>query len=192
MRWWAAAALAMACRAASAPPVVTEPPRAKPVAQAPSPFPEVSPFRLPHTFEPQRYRLRIALGETRFTGHVEIEGELTDPVSLIWLHGVDLVVTRARAIGATGAVDLAFSAPRMDQLLGLRSEHELAPGQWTLAIDRPQTSWRSRPASPRFPSSRRSSSTTRSGWPGCSNSRASDGSCGITYATRRCWTGCVR
>ncbi len=134
MRWWAAA-LVVACRAASAPPVVVEPPRPKPVAQAPSPFPEVSPFRLPHTFEPKQYRLRIALGETRFTGHVEIEGELSEAVSLIWLHGVDLVVTRARAIGAAGAVDLAFSAPRSDQVLGFRSEHELPPGKWTLAID---------------------------------------------------------
>lgn len=100
-----------------------------------APFPEISSFRLPHTFEPRSYRASLSLGDGRFTGRVEISGELAEATSLVWLHGVDLVVTRATAVQGEVTVPLEFSQPRSDQLLGFRSKTPLAPGRWTLAIE---------------------------------------------------------
>lgn len=112
-------------------------PPAAPVAPVFAPFPEVSPFRLPHTFEPSRYRAQLAINDRdrQFGGHIEIEGQLTEEVTLFWLHGVDLVVTHATATRGDVVVPLEFSPPRADQLLGFRSSSPLGVGQWTLSID---------------------------------------------------------
>jgi alanyl aminopeptidase len=140
MRRWPLALL-VAC-GGSQPPVVArlDPPAppadagidASPFAQD---FPPSGPFRLPHTFEPVRYRIRLALEEHRFTGHVEIDGNLSEAVSRIWVNGVDLVVRQATATHDGVTVPLAFSSPRSDQLLGLETQDPLAPGRWTVAID---------------------------------------------------------
>jgi hypothetical protein len=98
-------------------------------------FPESAPFRLPHTFEPRAYRVRIAPGDKGFTGHIEIAGDLSEPTALLWLHGVDLVVTSAVATCGGETMPLEFSAPRDDQVLGLRARAPLQPGRWTLTID---------------------------------------------------------
>jgi alanyl aminopeptidase len=139
VRWWAAAAVAVvACHADSlvpAPPSKPPPPIASDAAPAPVVLTQTPPFRLPHTFEPTRYRARLTLGETRLHGHIEIEGELSDQVSLIWLHGVDLVVTRAQAIRDGRPIDLEFSGPRDDQVLGLLAAQPLATGTLTLVIE---------------------------------------------------------
>ena len=106
-----------------------------PPAAISEPFPIVSPFRLPHTFEPRAYRARLALGAHRFTGHIEITGDLSEAVALIWLHGVGLVVTDARAVHGDVVIPLEASPPRADQLLGLLSETALAAGRWTISLD---------------------------------------------------------
>jgi len=99
------------------------------------PFPFVTPFRLPHTFEPERYRARIAIGNGRFGGHIEIDGTLSESVALIWLHGVNLVVTRAVARQGEIVVPVEASPPRGDELLGLRVQAPLAAGTWTIELD---------------------------------------------------------
>ncbi len=137
-------ALLLGCTTPGSPPRVGALPPAPPTlhrggsntaAPRTEPFPEVAPFRLPHTFEPSRYRARLAIQERQFTGHIEISGELREEASLIWLHGVDLSVTRAIATRGDTAVSLEVSPPRTDQLLGLRSKSPLPPGPWTLSID---------------------------------------------------------
>jgi len=105
------------------------------IAPNPADFLVTGPFRLPHTFEPTRYRARIAIRERDFSGHIEIEGQLTDSVSLIWLHGFGLVVTRAVATQNGIDVPLVFSGPRDDQLLGFESSQPLHTGPLTLSID---------------------------------------------------------
>jgi alanyl aminopeptidase len=132
MRWWVVCGV-VAC-AAGAP---KEAPRATVAVPAPvaAPFPADAPFRLPHTFEPQRYRARLEIGDKQFTGHVEIDGTLSEAASLIWLHAVDLTVTRAQAMSGNTAIDLEVSGRRKDQLLGFRSPHSLQAGRWTLAIE---------------------------------------------------------
>ena len=143
---WLAGLALVACGAPEVPQHAAVPPIRRPPARATSlavqlanagspDFPSVSPFRLPHTFEPTRYRAHLALEEHAFTGHVEIDGELSDQVALIWLHGVDLVVSHATASQGTHVVALEASAPRDDQLLGLFARPPLPPGKWTLTID---------------------------------------------------------
>lgn len=108
---------------------------ATPAAERPIDIAETPPFRLPHSFEPLGYQVRLALGEHDFTGHIEITAEVHEELSLIWLHGVDLTVTHAVAQGDKGEVLLRFSAPRNDQTLGFRPVTPLSPGRWTLAVD---------------------------------------------------------
>jgi alanyl aminopeptidase len=98
-------------------------------------FPEQAPFRLPHSFEPTGYRAQITLGTDRFTGHIEITGELVEPVTLIWLHGVELDVTSASAIRGAQTVTLRASPPRKDEVLGFATKTPLDAGTWTLVID---------------------------------------------------------
>lgn len=113
---------------------------------AASEFPIIGPFRLPHTFEPTRYRARIALGDRSFEGHIEIEGELAADVSLIWLHGVDLVASRAlatrgdpaeRADVATllaGAPELPNVLAEIDACLATRAALEPQLRAWLTAM----------------------------------------------------------
>jgi alanyl aminopeptidase len=132
--------LLVAC-AAPAPPPIASAPRPTTIstvteaASAKNAFPPVGPFRLPHTFEPTSYRVRLAIEEDGLTGHVEIEGDLADAGSLIWLHGVDLVVSHATALHDGTTIALDASPPRPDQLLGLQSRDPLPRGHLTLSID---------------------------------------------------------
>ncbi|HTR53532.1 MAG TPA: M1 family metallopeptidase [Kofleriaceae bacterium] len=135
-------ALLAACAASPPPPPHGVEPPPAPAAAAPDPsdaepaaFHVAGPFRLPHTFEPSGYRVSLALGEREFTGHVEIDGTVSEAVKLLWLHGVDLVVTRAVVRRATREIPLVASHPRRDQLLGFIADEPIEPGPWTIAID---------------------------------------------------------
>jgi len=107
-------------------------------AQHPAPpptFPQFAPFRLPHTFEPTRYRARLAFHPWWFSGHIEIDGTLSQPSDLIWLHGVDLDVHAATAIHGATRIRLAASPPRDDQTIALVARAPLPAGPWTLELD---------------------------------------------------------
>ena len=101
---------------------------------AAAPFP-AAPFRIDHTFEPTGYRARIALDDPRFVGHIEIDGTLAKPATLLWLHGVGLTVQSAHAIGPHGNVPLEVPPPRGDQKIGLHAPRPLPAGHWTLVLD---------------------------------------------------------
>jgi hypothetical protein len=81
------ACLALVACSATAP--IARPPAPAKPARVVEPFPADAPFRLPHTFEPSRYRVRIALGEKTLSGHVEIDGSgctaLTSRSRKLWL-----------------------------------------------------------------------------------------------------------
>jgi peptidase M1-like protein len=98
-------------------------------------FPQFAPFRLPHTFEPARYRARLAFHPWWFSGHIEIDGTLATPTDLIWLHGVDLDVHHAHAVRGATRIPLVASPPRDDETIALVAHTPLPAGRWTLELD---------------------------------------------------------
>jgi cytosol alanyl aminopeptidase len=91
-------------------------------------------FRLPHTFEPRAYRVRIALdpAKPRFDGSVEIDGDLSEPVTSVWLDAVDLDVREAHATSADGSVPLVLGIA--DGRVALIADKPLRAGRWTVAV----------------------------------------------------------
>ncbi len=89
--------------------------------------------RIGHEFEPREYRVRIGLADPRFTGHVEIDGDLK--TSTIWLHAKELEISRAVAIQAGRRIQLVVETHAADQRIGLSADPPLAPGYWTVEID---------------------------------------------------------
>ncbi len=88
--------------------------------------------RLPRTFAPVGYRVRIAVGD-RLYGHMEITADLKDPETLLWLHGADLEVTGGKA--TQGALAIPFDVSHSGELLALEAAKPLAPGRWTLVLE---------------------------------------------------------
>ncbi|HEY5920860.1 MAG TPA: M1 family metallopeptidase [Kofleriaceae bacterium] len=108
------------------------------------------PERLPRTFQPKSYaaRLHVDPAQPAFSGTIEITGELTEPLALIWLHAEQLTIHRVVATrGATRVPMLPSLLPR--GVLALRSEQPLDAGDWTLAITYSGT-WEDRSAAGGF------------------------------------------
>jgi aminopeptidase N len=130
MRSWLPLVLlaSVGCAGAAAPPAP-----APPVAAATPPV-----LRLPKTFVPTSYEARLAIdpSQTTFEGSIIIHGEVTEPASLVWLHGRHLAVRRAEATPEGGGrpVPLATQA-RAEDLLEVRASAPLSPGAWSLHFD---------------------------------------------------------
>ena len=98
--------------------------------------PPVPTLRLPRNFEPSGYVARLAIDPARpdFTGHLEIAGTIRERSTVIWLHGKQLRIGKARA--RQGATETALSVTQVgDDLLEVRAATPLEPGTWTIAID---------------------------------------------------------
>jgi alanyl aminopeptidase len=113
-------------------------PRAAPqAAGSPSEHPDAAPgLRLPRTFVPTAYAVRIAVvpSETQFTGHVEIDGELASPSRVIWLDAQELTFGAAVAVTAAGRTVLqAVASP--SGVVALRAPAALPAGHVALSID---------------------------------------------------------
>ncbi|HET7505491.1 MAG TPA: M1 family metallopeptidase [Kofleriaceae bacterium] len=85
---------------------------------------------------PTAYRARLALdpAQDRFTGSIEIDGEIRERSRGLWLHGRGLNVTSAKAVRAGKPVRIDVAAVDED-LLSLRLAEPLDPGRVTLALD---------------------------------------------------------
>ncbi|MEO8700374.1 MAG: M1 family metallopeptidase [Kofleriaceae bacterium] len=112
----------------------TEPKHALPARVIATVDPPQPTLRLPRHFAPTGYRARLAVDPAKptFTGEIEIAGTLATATHVIWLHGKDLVVRDAKAIGAT-AIPLTVT-PRGEDWLEVRAAVPLVPGTWTLAL----------------------------------------------------------
>jgi alanyl aminopeptidase len=116
------------CAGASAPPAPV------PVSEEPAP----PALRLPKTFVPTAYEAKLAIDPARptFEGSIDVHGDVTEPASLLWLHGRHLAVRRAEARPASGGRPVPLTiTPRGEDLLQVRSASSLAPGAWTLHLD---------------------------------------------------------
>jgi alanyl aminopeptidase len=117
-----------------APTTPVAPPITAPVADAlVPPQPTV---RLPRNFVPTGYKARLAIDpkKDKFSGAVEIAGNVSERSSVIWLHGFHLAITKAAASNAAGAIALTVT-PKGEDLLEVRAEKPLDAGAWTLAFE---------------------------------------------------------
>ncbi|HEU4734902.1 MAG TPA: M1 family aminopeptidase [Kofleriaceae bacterium] len=105
-------------------------------AAAPALDPPRPTLRLPRNFVPTAYRARLALdpAQDRFTGSIEIDGEIRERSRGLWLHGRGLQVTAAKAVRDGHPVRIDVAAADED-LLSLHLAEPLDPGRVTLALD---------------------------------------------------------
>ena len=115
---------------APAPPVAAPPPVVVPAVDPPQPT-----LRLPRNFVPVGYRARLAIdpASDRFTGAIEIDGDVRERSKTIWLHGRGLQVTAATATQAGRSVRVEVAAAG-DELLALHPAEPLDPGRVTIAL----------------------------------------------------------
>jgi alanyl aminopeptidase len=93
-------------------------------------------LRLPRNFLPTSYTATLAIDPalSGFDGTIAIAGNVSEPSSVIWLHGRHLKIEHAAA--AQGGAETQLTAtPHGDELLELRAAAPLAAGAWTLMIN---------------------------------------------------------
>src|SRR5215216_4901559 len=83
-------------------------------------FPNFEGLRLPHTIEPRDYRVRLAIGDSDFAGHIEIAANIPEQTSAFLLHCDRLTVTKAIATRNGVKVSLQFALSPKDELISLR------------------------------------------------------------------------
>jgi len=95
-------------------------------------------FRLPDTVQPERYRLDLTIipDADQFSGHTEIDVEITQPVNVIWLHGKDLNISSATVTKSNGKIIKAiYSEMTKDGMSRLSLPEELQPQKATIRLD---------------------------------------------------------
>jgi alanyl aminopeptidase len=121
--------------AVSPPPVaVNQPAGAAPAADAIDP-PQPT-LRLPRNFLPTGYRARLAVdpASDRFTGAIEIDGDVQQRSKRLWLHGRGLQVTAAKIVRGDRALRVEVTSVGED-LLSFQPAEPLEPGRITIALD---------------------------------------------------------
>jgi len=113
------------------PPSIAPIPIAAPAVDPPQPT-----LRLPRNFVPAGYHARLAIdpASDRFTGAIEIDGDVRERSKTIWLHGRGIQVTAAVATQAGRSVRVDVTAAG-DDLLALHPAEPLDPGRTTIALE---------------------------------------------------------
>ncbi|MBA2538343.1 MAG: M1 family metallopeptidase [Deltaproteobacteria bacterium] len=94
-------------------------------------------LRLPKNFVPTSYDARLTIDPKRptFDGVVAIVGDVSELSSVIWLHGTKLTIKRAFARKGSGTELPITVTAKEPELLEVRPEHPLEPGEWTLVFE---------------------------------------------------------
>ncbi len=98
-----------------------------------------SPYRLPRTVLPSRYQIALEpdLDAASFTGTVDIEVEVTEPVSDIWLNAAELEIHSASIEPASGGAPTAASAINLhekEERAEIVLANEIAAGSYVLRL----------------------------------------------------------
>jgi len=97
------------------------------------------PFRLSQTVIPEAYRLELTIvpDKARFSGHVEIDVIVTEPLEVIWLHGRDLDVKKARIVTRADGkrVKAKYAQVTPDGMARLTLAGPIEPQRVTLEFD---------------------------------------------------------
>jgi len=141
MRMFFVVAGLAACSSPPARPVTKPAPIASPAPEAHKPTerglePPAPTLRLPRNFVPASYAAKLAIdpAKSTFDGAIAITGNVSEPSSVIWLHGRHLKIKHATATAGGAAVELTATTSGED-LLAFRAATVLDAGVWTLAID---------------------------------------------------------
>ena len=120
---------------------VVTPPEIRPKPAAPVTNPggvdvAMPTLRLPKNFVPKSYAVRLDVdpSKTGFDGSIAITGVIDRLSSVIWLHGYHLQIRRATATKGSSEVVVTVTS-RGEDLLELRPQTPLDPGEWTLMMD---------------------------------------------------------
>ncbi|GHG78500.1 M1 family metallopeptidase [Comamonas sp. JC664] len=128
----AAVALLSACGARQNPPATAEPP---PSAHAATATPQSPKLRLPTEVRPTGYTVELTLDPkvATFQGVVDIDLDVTKPVSVVWLHAKGLTVRKATLTQGASSFDVTAVAGEED-FLGFPLAKALATGPAKLRI----------------------------------------------------------
>ncbi|WNO52464.1 M1 family metallopeptidase [Stakelama saccharophila] len=98
---------------------------------------EVPTGKLPDTAAPTAYRLDLTVlpAQDRFSGHAEIDVDLKEAASMIYMHGRDLKVTRATATVGSETFPVTLKQITPLGLDRLEFGRMLQPGKITLSFD---------------------------------------------------------
>lgn len=93
--------------------------------------------KLPDVATPTAYRLDFTIvpEQERFSGHTEIDVDLKQPSSAIWMHGRNLHVTRATARIGKKSFDVTFTQKSPTGLAQLDFGKQVPAGRMTLSFD---------------------------------------------------------
>jgi alanyl aminopeptidase len=122
--------------AVSPPPVAANRPAAGTAAAADAVDPPQPTLRLPRNFLPTAYRARLAVdpASDRFTGAIEIDGDVQQRSKRLWLHGRGLKVTAAKIVRGDRTLRVEVASVGED-LLSFQPAEPLEPGRITIALD---------------------------------------------------------
>ena len=118
------------------PPEVAKPKPVDPISSAGGVEAPMPTLRLPKNFVPTSYAVRLDVDPAKdgFDGSIAITGVVDQRSSVIWLHGYHLKISRATA--TMGSSEIAVTVtPKGEDLLELRAQTPLDPGEWTLMMD---------------------------------------------------------
>src|SRR5687767_4885058 len=95
------------------------------------------PGRLPQTVKPTAYRLQLTVDPAakEFTGHAEIDADLSQATKEIFLHGNELKVTRAEVMSARGAITARYTQVDDSGVARIDLPSELPAGKITFSFD---------------------------------------------------------
>lgn len=111
-------------------------PASPPVGAAPTGVPvqiaeDVPALRLPKTFVATGYTAMLTIdpAKPRFKGRVVIDGTITAPTSVVWLHAKGLEFSVVTAVGTPTLTKHG------DDLIALRTEAPIQPGAWSITFE---------------------------------------------------------
>ncbi len=122
----------------SCPPAGRDEPESKPAAAAPVENEAVPVAQLPQVAKPSLYRLTLTIRpkSERFSGHAEIDLTLAAARRSLFLHGLDLHVTKAALKTATGeVVGASYRQVHESGVARLIFDRKVAAGRATLIFD---------------------------------------------------------
>jgi len=92
---------------------------------------------LPNVAIPAAYRIDLTVDpdQPRFSGHVEIDVTLRQRTNLLYIHGRDLRMARARVRTPTGIVRASYAQVEQSGIVRLRFARPIDPGAATLLFD---------------------------------------------------------
>lgn len=113
-------------------------PTAAPISKTPSSTTTPNPpkLRLPQSVRPHSYAvaMRMSPKEEKFSGHVEVEVEIGEPTSVIWMHAGENLSIQSANVSNVGSTKSARVSRAKEELVALVFDEVLKPGRHTVNV----------------------------------------------------------